>query len=178
MPSRRPNSALPPPSTQAAAKSEPVFSAHRSTYASMLVSGSRRWSRWSASPRARARDASASAATRSTEPVAARVANARANRWSPVALAAKGPCAVQAAARPRRRRASSTMSSWTSEAMCTSSIAVPSVTGGVEPGREERNVRAGRMRLPPAARASEPTAATVPGCASTTPASRSSTSSR
>jgi hypothetical protein len=62
--------------------------------------------------------------------------------------------------------------------MCTSSIAAPSVTGAGAPGGVERNVSAGRSRLPPAASASEPTAATVPGCASTTAARRVSTSAR
>ena len=67
MPRRRPNSALPPPRTQAAAKSEPVFSAQRSRYASIVVSGSFRCSRWSASPRASASEATASAPTCSWE---------------------------------------------------------------------------------------------------------------
>ena len=129
-------SRLPPPRTQAAANSEPVFNAHRSRYASTVVVGSFRWRRCRASPRASASDASARTTTCSREPVRARRANAAANRWSPAAFAASAPCAVQAAARPRRRCAPSTMSSWISEAMCTSSTEAPSATGSDASGRE------------------------------------------
>ena len=172
IPSNRPKVGLPPPSTQAAANSDPVFNAHRSRYASTLVVGSFRWRRCNASPRASASDASARTTTCSREPVRARRANAAANRWSPAAFAASAPCAVHAAARPRRRCAPSTMSSCTSEAMCTSSTEAPAARGRACPGGEERNVRAGRRRFPPAASASAPTAATSPGWARTTAARR------
>src|SRR5919204_4855820 len=70
----------PPPSRHAASKSFPVLRAHRSRYASIVVSGSWVWLRWSASPRARQRAAPARVETACASPVAASSANARAKR--------------------------------------------------------------------------------------------------
>src|SRR3954469_11882496 len=47
--------------------------------------------------------------------------------------------------------------------MCTSSTATPAAIDGSCPGGVLRNTSTGRSRLPPAARASFPTAATRPG---------------
>ena len=51
---------------------------------------------------------------------------------------------------PRRTRAPSIRSSWTSVAMWTSSTAAPAATDGRAPAGAERNVSIGRSRLPPA----------------------------
>src|SRR5581483_10507925 len=88
-----------------------------------------------------------------------------------------GPCAVQAAARPRRTRAPSMRSSWTSVAWCTSSTATPAANGGGASSGAARYASAGRSRLPPAASASAPTEATTPGWLRIVAPSRSSTSS-
>ena len=82
MPRLRPKrpSAPPDPSEQAASNSLPVLSAQRSRYAATGVSGSLRWRRCMASPRARQSEASASTATGRTSPSAASSAKAREKR--------------------------------------------------------------------------------------------------
>ena len=78
--------------------------------------------------------------------------------------AASGPKTDQAAGAPRRMRAPSTRSSWTSVAMWTSSTATPAASGGAVSARgEARKQSSGRSRLPPAASASPATAAARPG---------------
>ena len=62
--------------------------------------------------------------------------------------------------------------------MWISSTATPAASDGSESAREERKTSIGRRRLPPADRASEPTAAATPGWLATVSCSRSSSSSR
>ena len=170
-------SALPPPSAQAAANSEPVLSAHRSRYASTVVSGSWRCRRCSASPRASASDASASTGDLLVRCRSRRAVGERA-REEVVAGRLRG---ARRRAPSRRRRA---RGAGARRRRCRRGRAWPCgrarpprprPPAAGAPGADERNVRVGRSRLPPAASASAPTAATTPGCASTVSARRAST---
>ena len=144
-----------------------------------VVSGSCALERCSAS-RARARATRPRAwrpARPSRPPRARRRRGRRGSRPRPARRPA--PCAVQAAARPRRRRRPSIRSSWTSVAMCTSSTATPAATGAAAPRPARRGTRAraaAACRRPRARRRRPP--ATSPGWPRRRPRGGSSTSAR
>ena len=169
--------ALPPPSTHAASNSLPVLSAQRSRYASTSCRVAALATLERLAARERERRVGECATARPTRSAASSRRRARrGSRPRPRAAPGRTPSRRRRVlgARGRRRRGRRGRAS-----PCGRARPRPRRRPvAAHPRARRGSVSSGRRRLPPAASASAPTAATMPGCASTTAARRVSTSAR